>query len=418
MRKNVVSPFCNCTCDDLTIEVSKGQLILHGPACAATVSALHQINTPPVETASLRQSPCLLDEAILQATTILKESRSPLLFGMSGMGTKSHRAAIRLAEVIRGTIDGGGSKLKQASLLAFQQVGLSTCTLGEIRQRADLIIIWGADPISSHPRLLERLGISAHSQNVFVIDGSPTQTSSAFPQFLHFPTNRNLDLTQFLRATLRQNSTDAPFPANFPGDLNADLLNRLIESIRNCKYGVILLGEGLAQGSTPAPTVTALYQLVEELCRSKRFTARPLTSPGIENVLAWQTGFASAVNFRNSTPQSSPLEFSANELLQRHDVDCAVILGSRTLSSLSKPAKMWLTQIPTIFIDPHGTGCPPDDNWLIPTVHIKTAVDGIHTHDTIYRLDDVALPMRPLISTSLPTVAFVLEKLTSNLASY
>lgn len=417
MRKNVVSPFCNCSCDDLIVEIHGGQLVLGSPACEPTTNAFRLLNTPPGTTASVLQKSCDLDEAIRQATGILKQSRSPLLFGLSGMGTKSHRAAIRLAEVIRGTIDGGGSKLKQASLLATQRVGLSTCTLGEIRQRADLIIIWGADPISSHPRLLERLGITPDSKNVFVIDDAPHPTSFRFPQFIQLPARRNLDLIQTLRLAFRKNAGTVSTPATFTADFDQTLFSKLIESVQRCRYGVILTGEGLAHGSTPDQTLIALHQLVQELCHGRRFTTRALTAPGIENVLAWQTGFASAVTFRDGTPHSSPLEYSADELLQRNNVDCAVILGSKALHHLSYAARKTLTQIPTILIEPHGTTIPLEPNNFAPTVHVTTAVDGIHTYDTIYRFDEIALPMRPLISTSLPTVASVLEKLTANLAS-
>ena len=40
--------------------------------------------------------------------------------------------------------------------MALQQVGESTCTLGEVRNRADLVIVWGSDPVVTHPRHLER----------------------------------------------------------------------------------------------------------------------------------------------------------------------------------------------------------------------------------------------------------------------
>ena len=40
--------------------------------------------------------------------------------------------------------------------MATQEIGIPTCTLGQIRHRADLIIYWACDPWSAHPRHLER----------------------------------------------------------------------------------------------------------------------------------------------------------------------------------------------------------------------------------------------------------------------
>src|SRR5512138_329709 len=42
------------------------------------------------------------------------------------------------------------------SILGVQEVGIPTATLGQIRHRADLVIYWGCDPWSAHPRHLER----------------------------------------------------------------------------------------------------------------------------------------------------------------------------------------------------------------------------------------------------------------------
>ena len=40
--------------------------------------------------------------------------------------------------------------------MAVQAVGESTATLGEIKNRSDLVVYWGSDPLVSHPRHLER----------------------------------------------------------------------------------------------------------------------------------------------------------------------------------------------------------------------------------------------------------------------
>ena len=42
------------------------------------------------------------------------------------------------------------------TLSSFPAVGEVTCTLGEIRQRSDFIVLWGADPAATLPRFLER----------------------------------------------------------------------------------------------------------------------------------------------------------------------------------------------------------------------------------------------------------------------
>ena len=43
--------------------------------------------------------------------------------------------------------------------MATQEVGESTCTLGEVKNRADLVIFWGSNPVESHPRHFERYSV-------------------------------------------------------------------------------------------------------------------------------------------------------------------------------------------------------------------------------------------------------------------
>jgi anaerobic selenocysteine-containing dehydrogenase len=61
-----------------------------------------------------------------------------------------------LAEEIGGILDNTAVVCHGPSILGVQEVGIPTCTLGQIRHRADLIIYWGCDPWSAHPRHLER----------------------------------------------------------------------------------------------------------------------------------------------------------------------------------------------------------------------------------------------------------------------
>ncbi|MCA9268815.1 MAG: hypothetical protein KDA41_10115 [Planctomycetales bacterium] len=41
------------------------------------------------------------------------------------------------------------------------QAGESTCTLGEVRHRCDLVVFWGCRPSATHPRLGERYAVDA-----------------------------------------------------------------------------------------------------------------------------------------------------------------------------------------------------------------------------------------------------------------
>ena len=81
---------------------------------------------------------------------------SPLIYGLSRSSTPGQRSAVRLADELGATIDTTASTCHAPSIMAVQAVGESTATLGEIKNRSDLVIYWGSDPLVSHPRHLER----------------------------------------------------------------------------------------------------------------------------------------------------------------------------------------------------------------------------------------------------------------------
>src|SRR6202035_5358119 len=102
-------------------------------------------------------------------------------------------AAVSLAEQIGATIDTTASLCHAPSVMAMQDVGEVSCTLGEVRNRADLVIFWGANPVESHPRHFERYSLLPRGRfipggraerTLVVADVKPTATTDAADLFL------------------------------------------------------------------------------------------------------------------------------------------------------------------------------------------------------------------------------------------
>jgi formylmethanofuran dehydrogenase subunit B len=96
--------------------------------------------------------------------------------------------------------------------MAIQTVGESTSSLGEIRNRADLVIFWGANPAESHPRHFERYSVDARGlftprgradRQLIVIDTERTATSALADSFVQIPTDRDFELVWAIRSVLR-----------------------------------------------------------------------------------------------------------------------------------------------------------------------------------------------------------------------
>ncbi len=309
--------------------------------------------------------------------------------------------------------------------MAIQEVGEVTCTLGEIRNRADLVIFWGCDPATSHPRHAERY--SVFSAGRFTPRGRQDRTVVMVGDANHVgdwrldPDGNQPDIVISLTPgedfeTL--NCLLAMLNGTWRGPVQPEL-EQLLNLMKGCRYGVVFFGLGLAKTSmwssgenskTGQHDVAALLKLVAELNAHTRFTARRMRLQGdvsgADNVLCWQTGYPFGVDFSRGYPRYNPGEYTANELLERGDVDACLLMGAETIGYFSESALERLNAIPSVLIDYPNATAP-----LTPSVQITTAVHGIHAGGTIYRMDNVPMSLRALRSSTLATDQEVLAEI-------
>ncbi len=413
---DVVCPACGCTCDDLTLRLDEGgRIVGMERACDLALpwfAAVNDASSPP---ALIDGSPVAVDDAINEAAKILRASRAPLIYGLSRSSTGGQRAAIELAESLGGTIDTTASVCHGPSIMAIQEVGESTCSLGEVKQRSDLVIFWGADPVKSHPRHGERYSMDPVSEflprgredrTVIVIDIKRTASSEIADQFIQVAPGRDFEMIWALRLLVR-----GVEPEQVPQcGVSLDELRGLADQMRQCRYGVVFFGLGLAQANQGHIIVDGLLRLVADLNSHTRFSARRLRIPGdvtgADSVLCWQTGFPFGVDFSRGYPRYNPGEFTANDLLSRGDVDCCLLVGSESLSAFSRRAIDNLQSLPVISIDYPGTQPP-----FTPRVQFTSAVYGLDAPGTIYRMDETPLPLRQLRPSRYPTDEEILSRL-------
>lgn len=416
---DVACTVCGCVCDDLRVTVADARVSHVEGACRLAEPWFASLSNSPAPPARIDGADTPLATALDRAAEILRGSRSPLIWGLSRSSTAGQRAAVLLAEQIGANVDTTASVCHGPSIMAIQQVGESTCSLGEVRNRADLVVFWGADPAVSHPRHFERYSVDAKGmfvprgrkdRTVVVIDAEATATSEIADVFIKAPHERDFEIIWALRQLLRgielPPSTDVGVPR--------EQLQALADRLRGCRYGVVFFGLGLAQTGFGHANVEALLRLVADLNDHTRFTARRLRIPGdvagADAVLCWLTGFPFAVNYSRGFPRYNPGEYSANDLLERGEVDACLFVGSESFSDLSASAQQAVRQMPSIAID-HPNAATPFE----ATVQITTAIYGIHAPGTAYRMDEIPIPLRQLIPSTLPTDEDVLSAIASRL---
>src|SRR4029078_10124303 len=97
-------------------------------------------------------------------------------------------------------------------------------------------------------------------------------------------------------------------------------------------------------------------------------------------------------------PRFNPGEYSTIDLLVRGDNDATLVVGADPGATMPKPAIEHLKRTPTIVLAPKVT-----HRSRLARVHITTAATGISAPGTVYRMDEIPLPLRPALKSPYPT---------------
>jgi formylmethanofuran dehydrogenase subunit B len=378
---------CGCGCDDIEVAVALGALERASGACELgdTWFAERTADAPPPARVDAREVE--FADAVDASAAILREALLPLVCGLGQTDCESQRAAVALAEAAGAVIDPAGAGEDGAVGAASQAIGVSTATFGELRDRAELVVVWRANPAASNPRLLPRLRLDragrAAGRTLVVVDVQRTATADEADEFIELAPELDFEALWALRALAR----DVPLDRDLAARLPLDALERLAARLRACSYG------GLLHGPAAYPNSVALLALVRDLAKVAHVVALPLrqdgNARGAEDVLAWQTGYPAAVSFARGHPRSWPGEFSAAGLLERGEADAALIVGFDALRHLPPAAADHLRRIPTIVIDPRAT-----ETAAAARVAFAPAAAGVQREGTVHRMDGVPLTLR------------------------
>ncbi|HEX6743286.1 MAG TPA: hypothetical protein VF087_03710 [Solirubrobacteraceae bacterium] len=394
---------CGCACDDIEATVVDGRLSVTRTCPLGDAWFAERDAGPP---ASIEGRAASVEEAADAAAAILARARAPLVYGLGQTSIEAQRRAVALAEAAGAIVDPGGGS---GAGLAHQALGSSTATFGEIRDRAELVVAWRADPVVTHPRLLGRLRLergARGARTLVVVDERRTATAEEADAFVELDAAQDLEALSALRALVASVPLDGDRVSALEG------LRELAERLRSAEHVAVLYGAGVAGDELGA---LALFALVRDLARERHAVTLGLrgegNARGAEDVLAWQTGFPAAVSFARGHPRANPRELSAAALLERGDVDAALVVASDPLAHLPAAAAQRLRELPTVVVDARATA-----SAQAARVAFATAADGIEVPGTVHRMDGVPIPLRaPLAGARAGSIEDVLAAIEGRL---
>ena len=409
--------FCGCVCDDmeLHVDVDEKRIIKAKNACVLGRAwfAEHTIEDAPA--ALIDGKEVSVEEAVEEAAQTLVKAKFPITYGLSDTTSEAQKQAVAITDYIKGNIDTTTSVCHGPSGLAFQGVGESTSTLGEVKNRADLVIYWGGNPAESHPRHFGRYAVTPKGmftpngkkdRTVVLVDVRKTKSAGVADILIRPKPGKDFEVLWALRALVKgvSISTDIEKETGVP----LEVLTDLVERMKNCRFGVLFFGMGLTMTRGRHFNSGALLALATDLNEYTHFVAKPVRGhgnvTGADNVVSWQTGYPFGVNFSRGYPRFNPGEFTTVDTLSNGDADAAMIIASDPGSNFPKKAIEHLKNIPVVVLDTKST-----DTTKLAHVAFKTATYGINTGGTVYRMDDVSIPLRPAFESPFPDDETILK---------
>ncbi len=405
---NVTCLGCGCACDDIRVVVRQDRIAEARNACAlgaawfgdGSVSSETRVNG---RTASLEQ-------ALTEAVRLLAGAKRPLVYLAGDLSCETQREAVAIADRLHAAIDSLAATAATA-VLAAQRRGRAGATLGEIRQRADLVVFWAVDPGVRYPRYgaryaVEPRGVAApegrNSRTLMAVDVGEALGPADVDGRVALAPADEVDGLGVMRAAVQGRAVGEE--ERFRSVL--ELARRMTAA----RYVAIVADS--EPGLVPADPARAeaLVTLAQVLNGPTRCALSTLRGggnrSGADAVLTWQTGFPFAVDFARGSPSYEP-QAGAAALLDGAEVDVALVVG--TPATLPEPVAAALVRVRSVAIGPRASAAT-----FQPAVAVDTGVAGVHEGGTAFRMDDVPLPLRPSLGgprAALVTVRALRDRL-------
>jgi len=449
---SVTCPICGCLCDDIEVTVENNEVVKIKNGCAVCEAKFigykgeHRIHTPLMRKDG-KLVPVSMDEAVHAAAEVLANANYPILYGWSSTSSEAQRVGVELTEEVGGIMDNTAVVCHGPSILGVQEVGIPTATLGQIRHRADLVIYWGCDPWSAHPRHLERYtsftegrfeksewtsymqklkagagkkkldsalrsglakgpvpkpqacyvggvppSLSKGGRKLIVVDVRKTMTAEMADFFLQVEPNKDYEVMQAIRALVKDQELDVDSVGGVP----VEYLEAVADALVNCEFGVIFFGMGLTQSAGKFRNIEVAIQLVRDLNARTKFMIMPMRGhfnvTGADVVQAWQSGYPYGVDFSRGYPTYNPGETTCTDVLLRDELDASLVIAADPGANFPKRAVQNMVKHPLIVIDPHMNATAMLGDIVFPVAFVGIEVDG-----TAYRMDHVPIPLHKVV---------------------
>lgn len=402
---------CSLLCDDIIIK-SDGLYIdevigacLKGKERFDQITSKNRILNPQIKRDGELQK-ATLDEALEKVIKIIKNSSKPLLYGFSTVSCEAQLKGIHLASVINGFIDSNSTICQGKVLNTLKETGISLTTITEAINKADLLILWGANAAESIPRLLNKV---LFSRGKFRMTGREIKTLIAIDPVktasfgvmgvrdvaLQIKAGKDIDLIRVLK---EECCVADSIPDKGVAGIDSDDLKRLLLHLTGAENGIIFIGQGLLNSQIGNNVIKELLELVQLInVKQPKGRMSVIMLGGHYNMAGFDHIALSNYGKNHSLQFSNNLLVETSETIvskiEKEDFDCSIIVGTDPISHFPQHLSKKLISKPIVLIDNKQSATS-----YVADVIIPSSITGIESGGLVYRLDHVPLNLTKIIN--------------------
>lgn len=400
---------CALLCEDIQVSIDDGRIEHVEHACMKGKARIFGCKDMAIPTVNGGKAD--IDDVIRNAARILREAKNPLLYGWSNSTNEAQVAGIELARTLGGVIDSTSSFCQGITINEIFNSSISSCTLEEVREKADVIVFWGADPMNSHPRHMSRYSYFPRGElrqrgyeedrTAISIDVRQSRTAKICKNGFHrIPPGKD---AEFMRGLIDALSGRVP-KLSFTYDGKRIL--ELAAALKKAEFGVLFAGLGLIYSIKE--DIALLTEFIGALNQFSHYSLIPMAGHfnmrGFNHTLYEKTGHIYRVKFVDGGAISG-VEYSVIEQMRR-GADAILVVGSDPLASLPASISRRLKDIPLILIDP----CM-NLTTRVADVTIPCSTSGIEAGGTAVRMDGKTMDIHALVQGNTMSDEMILKRI-------
>ena len=408
---DLVCPFCSLHCDDVKVSTDGKTFKVHDKnlACVKKVEKNNIYKNSSM-------FPMINGKASTLSNTITKiknhlSGHQELLILNHGVELSGLRAILGLASQYGSIIDHVNSETLFQNLNLLQRSGYMATSLTEIKNRADVIIIFGNKIFEKSPRLLEKVLQTKNSlcadtrKKEIILVGS--FSSKIIKDIKKSSRVTNIKVNLDMVPSFLDSLSDDEESKKINGLSGNDLI-KIKKIISNAKYLVtVWTNSDFTLTNNPEMIINSISKYIIAHNRDKRGACAPIAGSlgdvTSSQALAWTTGFASRVKFIGNTFKHDRVTYNSKVLIDNQNVDTIIHISTLSSNKIKLDTRCFNIVL----------GHPNSSFSSMPDIFIPVGIPGIDYDGIMFRTDNVvSVALKKIREIKLPSTEDIINRLT------